>query len=50
MRARRLAILGYHKIGAAPPDGWESWFYVSERIFVGHLEWLRRHGKIFEER
>src|SRR5918997_3908783 len=32
MRERRsgrsLAILGYHKIGEPPPDGWQTWFYV----------------------
>ncbi len=41
---RTLAVLGYHKIGPPPPDGWESWFYVPEPVFVGQLEFLRREG------
>jgi peptidoglycan/xylan/chitin deacetylase (PgdA/CDA1 family) len=39
-----LAILGYHKIGEPPPDGWRTWFYVQEETFVGHLSHLREHG------
>jgi peptidoglycan/xylan/chitin deacetylase (PgdA/CDA1 family) len=41
---RNLAILGYHKIGEPPPGGWQTWFYVPEEIFVGHLNYLREHG------
>ena len=41
---RSLAILGYHKIGEPPPGGWQTWFYVPEEIFVGHLSYLREHG------
>jgi peptidoglycan/xylan/chitin deacetylase (PgdA/CDA1 family) len=41
---RNLAILGYHKIGEPPPGGWQTWFYVPEEIFVGHLSYLRDHG------
>jgi peptidoglycan/xylan/chitin deacetylase (PgdA/CDA1 family) len=42
--ARSLAILGYHKIGEPPPDGRQTWFYVPEEIFAGHLSYLRDHG------
>ena len=42
--ARSLAILGYHKIGEPPSGGWQTWFYVPEEIFVGHLSYLREHG------
>jgi peptidoglycan/xylan/chitin deacetylase (PgdA/CDA1 family) len=41
---RNLAILGYHKIGEPPPGGWQTWFYVPEEIFAGHLSYLRDHG------
>jgi peptidoglycan/xylan/chitin deacetylase (PgdA/CDA1 family) len=41
---RNLAVLGYHKIGQPPPGGWQTWFYVPEEIFVGHLSYLREHG------
>jgi peptidoglycan/xylan/chitin deacetylase (PgdA/CDA1 family) len=41
---RKLAILGYHKIGEPPLDGWQTWFYVSEENFVEHLSYLREHG------
>src|SRR5688572_2679890 len=39
-----LAVLGYHKIGEPSPGGWETWFYVPERTFVAHLEYLRVRG------
>jgi peptidoglycan/xylan/chitin deacetylase (PgdA/CDA1 family) len=41
---RNLAILGYHKIGEPPPGGWQTWFYVPEESFVGHLSYLREYG------
>ena len=41
---RTLPILGYHKIGEPPPGGWQTWFYIPEEIFVGHLSYLRDHG------
>ena len=40
----RIAILGYHKVGAPPPDGWETWFYVPEDIFAAQLTALRDEG------
>jgi len=39
-----LAILAYHKIGEPQPGGWETWFYVPEAAFVGHLTYLREAG------
>jgi peptidoglycan/xylan/chitin deacetylase (PgdA/CDA1 family) len=42
-RTPRVAVLGYHKIGSPPKDGWETWFYVPETIFVAQLAWLRDH-------
>lgn len=44
LSGRNLAILGYHKIGEPPPGGWQTWFYVPEEIFAGHLSYLRDHG------
>ena len=43
LSARRLAILGYHKIGEPPADWW-SWFFVPGEIFAGHLSYLRKAG------
>jgi peptidoglycan/xylan/chitin deacetylase (PgdA/CDA1 family) len=40
----RVAILGYHKIGAPAPGGWETWFYVSEKIFAKQLATLGDEG------
>jgi peptidoglycan/xylan/chitin deacetylase (PgdA/CDA1 family) len=40
----RLAILGYHKIGAPAPGGWETWFYVPEAVFAEQLAVLRSAG------
>ncbi len=44
LNGQSLAILGYHKIGEPPPGGWQTWFYVPEEIFAGHLSYLREHG------
>jgi peptidoglycan/xylan/chitin deacetylase (PgdA/CDA1 family) len=41
---QRLAILGYHKIGEPPLGGWQTWFYVPEQLFAGHLSSLRNQG------
>jgi peptidoglycan/xylan/chitin deacetylase (PgdA/CDA1 family) len=38
-----VAILSYHKIGD-PPDGWDSWYYVSCDRFREHLAILRGLG------
>jgi peptidoglycan/xylan/chitin deacetylase (PgdA/CDA1 family) len=37
---RRLAVLGFHKVGS-PPDGCESWFYIPSARFVDYLRWLK---------
>jgi len=39
-----LAILGFHKIGEPPPDGWETWFYIPETTFVAQLRSLQENG------
>jgi peptidoglycan/xylan/chitin deacetylase (PgdA/CDA1 family) len=39
-----LAILGFHKIGEPPPDGWETWFYIPEATFVEYLSYLQGSG------
>lgn len=44
MTERTVAILSYHKIGAPPPGGWWSWFYVPGETFVAQLEVLREEG------
>jgi peptidoglycan/xylan/chitin deacetylase (PgdA/CDA1 family) len=41
---QNLAILGYHKIGEPPSDSWQTWFYVPEQVFVGHLSYLHKQG------
>ena len=41
---RILAILGYHKIGEPPTAGWETWFFIPEATFAGHLRYLRDDG------
>ncbi len=40
---RRLAVLGFHKIGA-PPGGGDSWFYVPEGTFERQLQWIEDQG------
>jgi peptidoglycan/xylan/chitin deacetylase (PgdA/CDA1 family) len=39
-----LAILSYHKIGPPPPGGWDTWSYIPEATFAGHLRCLRDGG------
>lgn len=41
---RRLAILGFHKIGKPSPGGWETWFYIPESTFIGYLRYLRENA------
>jgi peptidoglycan/xylan/chitin deacetylase (PgdA/CDA1 family) len=41
---RVLAILGFHKIGAPPVGGWDTWFYVPEPTFEGFLTQLREEA------
>lgn len=43
-RRHTLAILGFHKIGEPPPDGWETWFYIPEAVFVEQLRILQEDG------
>ena len=38
---KRVAVLSYHKVGPPAPGGWETWFYVSESIFIQQLQWLQ---------
>ena len=40
---RTLTILGFHKIGKPSAGGWESWYHISEELFVGYLTYLRNH-------
>lgn len=37
---KKLAILGYHKIGE-PPGGWYTWNYVPAKVFETHLQYLK---------
>ncbi len=39
-----LAILGYHKVGEPSAGGWETWNYVPESTFEGHLKCLGDEG------
>jgi peptidoglycan/xylan/chitin deacetylase (PgdA/CDA1 family) len=41
---KRVAVLGYHKIGPPAPGGWETWYYVPEALFAQQLGTLRDGG------
>src|SRR5215471_5240445 len=41
---RTVAILSYHKIGPHAPGGWDTWYYISEEIFMAQLKTLRSRG------
>ena len=38
---KKLAILGYHKIGDPPPGGWPTWSYVGANEFADQLQYLQ---------
>ncbi len=40
----RLAVLGYHKVGPPAPGGWDTWYYVPERVFADQLAAVRECG------
>src|SRR5204863_8460831 len=40
----KLAILAYHKIGAASKAGFETWYYVPTTTFQTHLKQLQEEG------
>ena len=41
---KRLAVLGYHKVGEPYPGGWETWYYVKESDFADQLNYLNENG------
>jgi peptidoglycan/xylan/chitin deacetylase (PgdA/CDA1 family) len=41
---KRLAILGYHKIGPPPRSGWDTWFFIPEQTFLRQLRELQAGG------
>jgi len=41
---KRLAILGYHKIGPPPRGGWNTWFFIPEEMFLRQLMELQADG------
>ncbi len=41
---RTLAILGFHKIGQPPDNGWDTWFHIPETTFLAHLGYLKDNG------
>src|SRR6266496_5061752 len=41
---KKLAVLGYHKIGPPSPGAWETWFYVSTATFERQMKQLRDSG------
>jgi peptidoglycan/xylan/chitin deacetylase (PgdA/CDA1 family) len=43
-RHHTLVILGFHKVGEPPPDGWDTWFYIPEATFVEYLSHLQESG------
>jgi len=40
---KRIAILGYHKIGQHPPH-WKSWYYIPEETFMQQMDDLQASG------
>lgn len=41
---RTIIVLGYHKIGEPPADGWETWYYVPRQVFRAQLQTLLATG------
>jgi peptidoglycan/xylan/chitin deacetylase (PgdA/CDA1 family) len=44
MSDHTVAVLGFHKIGAFPPTGWPSWFYIPESTFIEQVNVLHDGG------
>lgn len=44
MQNKKVAVLGYHKIGNPPPEGWETWSYVPAVVFEEQLEYIKNNG------
>lgn len=44
MESKSIVVLGYHKIGEPPPDGWPTWSYVPVEIFDKHLSYINENG------
>ncbi|SDU11130.1 Peptidoglycan/xylan/chitin deacetylase, PgdA/CDA1 family [Verrucomicrobium sp. GAS474] len=42
-----IVILGHHKIGPIPENGWKSWYYVPEETFALQLQLLKDRGYAF---
>ena len=42
-----IVILGHHKIGPVPENGWRSWYYIPEEAFAAQLRLLKDRGYAF---
>lgn len=44
IQQKAIAVLGYHKIGDPPSDGWDTWCYVRTDIFGQQLNFIKNNG------
>jgi peptidoglycan/xylan/chitin deacetylase (PgdA/CDA1 family) len=42
--SKKIAILGYHKVGDPPADGWYTWSYVPDDVFRKQLDYLKENN------
>jgi peptidoglycan/xylan/chitin deacetylase (PgdA/CDA1 family) len=41
---KRLAVLAYHRIGAIPAEGWDTWYRIPEQDFSDQMEIISNSG------
>jgi peptidoglycan/xylan/chitin deacetylase (PgdA/CDA1 family) len=41
---KKLAVLAYHRVGAIPADGWDTWYRIPEQDFAHQMEIISNSG------
>ncbi len=41
---KRLAVLAYHRVGAIPADGWDTWYRIPEQDFADQMKIISNSG------
>ena len=41
---KKLAVLAYHRVGAIPAEGWDTWYRIPEQDFADQMEIISNSG------
>lgn len=44
LQQKTITVLGYHKIGNYPPDGWYTWSYIPADVFEKQLQFIKENN------